>query len=91
MGSHILRLRDGATSWSVVDSETVVLDLDAQSYVGLNPVGTLAWSMLATGTTQEQLVGEVCNQFSVDREQAEQDLDAFLAECRRRGYLEESA
>jgi hypothetical protein len=89
--SSVLRLREGATSWSVVDSEAIVLDLSTQMYSGLNPVGTLAWSLLANGVTRERLIEEVCNHFSVSADDAARDIETFLQDCRARGYLDEAS
>jgi hypothetical protein len=82
-----LKLREGATAWQGVEDEAVLLDVERASWVGVNRSGTLLWSMLAGGTSRTAMVDALCEHWSVPREQAEHDVDAFVAECTTRGYL----
>lgn len=82
-----LQLRPGATAWQEDEHETVLLDLGRSSYLGVNPAGTLLWSMLAGGTTRDALVERLQAEYGLPAERAEHDVDAFLAQCAERGYL----
>jgi hypothetical protein len=87
MDTSHLRLREGATAWLEIQDATVLLDLDASRYLGVNHAGSLLWSMLAAGTTRDELIDRLCATYSIDREQSAQDVDTFLDQCAQRGYL----
>ena len=61
-----------------VADEAVLLDLDSQSYFGLDPVGTLIWEAVADGKSKAEIVERIIAQFDVDAEVAQRDLQAFL-------------
>lgn len=84
--SH-LRLRGGATAWRESEHETVLLDLNRSSYLGVNPAGTLLWSMLAEGTTRDALIARLQSEYGLGEQQAEHDVDEFLRQCADRGYV----
>lgn len=73
------------------EDETVVLDLQSSMYLSTNATGTVLWEALQRGATRTQLIELLLGEFEVERAQAEADLDAFLAECRRRDLLSEAA
>jgi hypothetical protein len=82
-----IKLREGATGWQQVDGETILLDLTASSYLGVNRSGTLLWSALAEGTTRDELIRHLTNTFDIAEDQAGADVDAFLEDCRTRDLL----
>ena len=82
------KLREGAVAWQEIDGETILLDLEASTYLGANPSGTVLWSALAEGATRQDLVERLCDQFDVAEERGGADVDAFLGTCDERGYLE---
>lgn len=84
----IFRLRQGAVAWQQVEDETILLDLATSQYLGVNGSGSSLWPALADGATRDELVARLCEVYDVDDDQAAADIDAFLATCRERGYLE---
>lgn len=87
MAESQFKLRDGAVAWQQVDGETILLDLTASAYLGANPSGSALWSTLANGTTREELIELLCKTFDVTEDRAGSDVDAFLRDCRDRGFL----
>jgi hypothetical protein len=83
-----VKLREGAVAWQEVDDETIMLDLRTSTYLGVNPSGTVLWSALVKGTTEDELVDRLATTFDISRERATGDVDAFLADCRARDLLE---
>jgi hypothetical protein len=75
-------------AWQQIEGETILLDLAASTYLGVNGAGTVLWPGLVEGCTREELVSRMCDAYDVDRAQAAVDVKAFLAECRGRGFLE---
>ena len=61
-----------------VADEAVLLDLDSQSYFGLDPVGTLIWEGVSAGKTEAEIVERIISEFDVVADVAERDLQAFL-------------
>lgn len=66
----------------------VLLDLERSAYLATNPAATLLWHRLDEGATEGQLVDALVDEYEIPRERAATDVDAFLADCRRRDLLE---
>ena len=88
MIDHRYMLREGAVAWQEIDGETILLDLEASTYLGANPSGSVLWAALAEGATVKTLVERLCTTFDVAEDRAAQDVDAFLGTCEERGYLD---
>lgn len=86
-GDEALRLAAGAVSWREVDGEVILLDAERGEYLGINPAGTLLWTMLARGTTPAALVAALQREFALPAARASADVEDFLADVRRRGLL----
>jgi hypothetical protein len=85
--SH-LKLRGEALSWREIDEEVVALDMETATYLSANASGRLLWRALAGGTTRDELVSCLLDEFEIDPERAAADVDTFIAELSRRGLLE---
>ena len=67
-----------------VNGETVLLDLDGESYFGLNEVGTRVWQLLKDELNIGLVLDTLDGEYDVSREQLESDVTKLL------GSLEES-
>ena len=67
-----------------VNGETVLLDLDGESYFGLNEVGTRIWQLLKDELNIGLVLDALDGEYDVSREQLESDVAKLL------GSLEES-
>ncbi len=85
--SEELRLRDSDLEWRTVEGEVVALDMSESAYLAVNDSGRRLWEALAAGTTRAALVELLVDGYALERERAEHDADAFLAELERRGLL----
>lgn len=65
-------------SLTQVDDEAVLLDLDAGTYFGLNPVGALYLSLLESGRSVDAAVLEIQSQYDAPAPQIHQDLTELL-------------
>jgi len=81
MQSDKLKTSDQVLMQKVAD-EAVLLDLESQSYFGLDPVGTLIWESITKGESEEEIVTHITAEFDVDSDTARGDLKAFLEELR---------
>jgi hypothetical protein len=82
-----LKLRTDDISWRRVGDAIVILDLADSSYLSLNGTGTIVWDGLRRGLGVDQLVTEVTVVYDVDEATALADIEAFVAELRRRSLL----
>lgn len=83
-----MKLREGAVAFQQVEGETILLDLAASTYLGVNHSGSVLWPALADGATREELVARLQETYDVTQDQAAADVDAFLQSCRDRGFFE---
>lgn len=73
----------------LVGEELVLLNLNRESYYGLNPAGALLMRFAGTGATMEEIVERMLTEFEVGREQLEVDVRAVAADLMAAGLLEE--
>lgn len=75
-----------------VGGETVLLDLEAGAYFGLNAVGGRIWEMLENGPRS---LAELCDaleqEFSVERATLEADVAALAADLQANGLARQAA
>lgn len=83
-----IQIRHGVLEWREVEGEIVALDLRSKTYLAVNRTGAVLWSALVSGADREELLAHLAERFSVSRDQAAADLDAFLAELAGQDLLE---
>jgi hypothetical protein len=84
----MLKLREHAVAWQEIEGETILLDVAASTYLGVNRSGSVLWPALGDGATRRQLIGSLRAVYEITEEQAGTDIDEFLRLCRDRGLLE---
>jgi len=72
--------RNPEVAFREYDGEAVVVLPSGAEISVLNPAGGLIFRLLDGTRTVDELVHEVCREFEVSREQAEEDVRAFLEE-----------
>lgn len=85
-----LSLREADLAWRTVDDELIAIDVRESTYLSANGSGLLMWNMLAGGTTRAQLVASLVDAYGIEADTASTDVDAFLADLRERGLLDEA-
>lgn len=85
-----LRLRHEALSWREVGDELVVFNAEQGTYLTLNSSGAVMWRLLVKGTTEGELVQDLCERHDVPNERAAGDIRRFLASLRQRELLHEA-
>lgn len=68
--------------------EVVVLDLKSSTYLSVNDSGSAIWRRLQEPASRDQLIDAVVEQFDVERNIAEADVDSFLDTLESRGLIE---
>ena len=72
-----MKPRDGVIA-KMVGSEMVLLDYDRGIYYGLNPVGARVWQLLGDGSTVDQIINRLTDEYDVARAALEADVAALL-------------
>lgn len=74
-----------------VNGETVLLDLDGESYFGLNEVGTRIWQLLQSERTVGETLSALSDEYDVGREQLESDMGELLDKLSDAGLVKQIA
>ena len=56
--------------------------------INLNETGAFIWQFFSAEHTQEECVDALCEKYLVSREQAERDVEKFVAAMRTGGFIE---
>lgn len=71
----------------VIAGEAVVLNLNSESYFGLDEVGTRLWAALTESPSIEAAHRALLEEFEVDADVLRADLDAFVAKLMQAGLV----
>jgi hypothetical protein len=72
----------------VFENESVILNLNTESYHGLDDVGTRMWTALTQSGSIQEAFEALLSEYEVESAQLRQDLDDFLEKLRQRGMVE---
>ena len=86
--SEVIKLNEAAVDWREVDGEIVVLDRRSAVYMAINRTGAALWDALVEGATAPALVERLVGRYGIAAEQAQRDVDAFVAALREQELLE---
>ena len=70
-----------------VNGETVLLDLDGESYFGLNDTGTRIWQLLKNQCSVREMLDIIEVEFDAPRERLESDLWELLSRLSEAGII----
>lgn len=88
-----MKIASGFVRRTVGDSYMVVpvgtRTRDIPGIIALSESGALLWEKLEQGATENELVEAILAEYEVERDQAEADVKAFVAELCGKGILEE--
>ena len=76
-------------AWQQIGDEAVVMSLGEGRVLGLNPTGTLLWSLVEE-RDEDGLVAAVLERFATDEGRAREDVRGFLTLLRERGLVGEA-
>jgi len=79
----------------VIAGETLIVPVrggvgDLASIYSLNEVASSIWDAMAQPCSQEEIIQRVKQEFAGERDQVEQDVNAFLAEMKLAGLVQAS-
>ena len=67
--------------------ESILLDLETETYFGLNAVGSRLWTLLTSTPTIRDAFSVMLDEYDVPREELERDMTALISELVDRGLL----
>lgn len=70
-----------------VGDERIVLDLQREEYLSLNPTATVVWNVLQAGMSADQAVERVVEEFDCERAEASADVAQFIQEILQLGLF----
>jgi Coenzyme PQQ synthesis protein D (PqqD) len=82
------RLRQDAI-WRESDGEVIAIDDRLTTYVSTNSAGALLWKELVDGATPDELTERLVSTYGIERDRAERDAVAFIADLEAQGFLED--
>lgn len=82
-----LVLRQVADTWIILSMAQDVLNFDG--ILKLNESGAMLWNALKETGDPQDLIDTLMKQYGVDKQVAQDDVDAFLADLKKAGCLEE--
>ena len=82
------RLRRDAI-WREADAEVIAIDHRLTNYFSANSAGALLWKQLTDGATPDELADRLVTTYGIERERAERDVAAFIADLEAQGFLED--
>jgi hypothetical protein len=73
-----------------VSGEMVILDLNSESYFGLNETGCRIWQLLEAGYAIPDILQTLTDEFDVSRQELETDLQALLDALEAAGLIQQA-
>jgi hypothetical protein len=91
-GTDVVMARKIAShvAWQIVEGEAILVDLSSGTSIGLNPAGTLIWSVLER-LDERAIVQQTAEHFGISHEVAQRDVQEFLIDMERRRLIEAGA
>ena len=82
------RLRESKLRWLASGDEVVAFDEAGAAYFGLNTAGSVLWRLLVAGSSHDDLVLALVEEFDITAERAAVDVDAFLEQLTAADFLQ---
>lgn len=77
-----MKIKEGFMLRSVADNYVVVpvgkASIEFKGLINLNHVGAFIWKCLESDTTVNEVINKVVNEYGIDKELAEKDVNSFI-------------
>lgn len=70
-----------------MDDSLLMMSISRGVYFGLNGVGPRIWQLLEQPTTSADIVQQLQQEYAIDQERCQAEVDGFLQGLRERGLL----
>ena len=71
-----------------LDGESVLLNLDNETYYGLDEVGTRIWELLSSSPSVQQAFDTMLGEYDVQPEQLREDLQKLIQDLTEQGLIQ---
>ncbi|MFC2061572.1 PqqD family protein [Elusimicrobiota bacterium] len=71
-----------------IDGLYYIVDPSRQMLHSLNETGTAIFEQMKKGAVAEDIIKYICEQFEVEKEQAEKDLNELIAEFKKKKIID---
>lgn len=86
-----MQIKDNYVLTKVVDSYIAVPvgsgNVDLNTIISLNETGAFIWNLMKEDIEKEAVIEAMLNEYDVNREQAEADLDKFISQIKEADLL----
>lgn len=72
----------------MIDGEVMAINMQTGNYYNLRNAAADIWVLLASGTSMEEIVRSIINDYGVDRDTASVDVRSFLLHLEEEGLIE---
>ena len=72
----------------LVSDEGVLVNLNTEMYLGLNPVGARMWSVLSEASSIQAAYEQLLREYEVDPSELRRDLEEFIAQLHAHQLIE---
>jgi len=72
----------------LVSDEAVLVNLNTEMYLGLNPVGARMWSVLSEATSIQAAYEQLLKEYEVEPSELRRDLEEFVAQLHAHQLIE---
>jgi Coenzyme PQQ synthesis protein D (PqqD) len=76
---------------NVIEGESVLLNLNSESYFGLDPVGTRMWTLLANSDSIQLAYETLLDEYNVDADKLRLDMQDLIEKLIANGLMEVAA
>ncbi len=83
--------RNPDAMFSVVDEETIILDIKAGNYFSLDNTGSYIWEALEQPHTIEQLIDKLLIEFDVSENTCRKEVNIFINELLDRNLISQES
>lgn len=73
---------------NIIEGESVLLNLDNESYYGLDAVGTRMWELLTTSETIQSAYDQLLDEYNVESEKLRHDMSNLIVRLVDQGLVE---
>lgn len=73
---------------NIIEGESVLLNLDNESYYGLDAVGTRMWELLTTSNSIQAAYDALLDEYEVEPERLRHDVQALIGRLVDQGLVE---
>jgi Coenzyme PQQ synthesis protein D (PqqD) len=80
-------VKSSKVAYRNIEDQVVLIDPEGENVMILTEVGSFIWNLLDGNMDQALLLDKILEQFDVEREIAEKDLQSFLDQLEERGLI----